>query len=156
MIKITMKDGGVIKLELDKENAPISSENFEQLVKEGFYNGLTFHRVIKGFMIQGGCPLGTGTGSSQNKIEGEFASNGKPNALKHTRGVISMARSFDKNSASCQFFIVHKDSPHLDGEYAAFGKVIEGLDVVDNIADVKTDRSDKPLEPQIIETIEIL
>ncbi len=156
MIKITMKNGGVIKLELDKVNAPISSDNFEKLAKEDFYNGLTFHRVIKGFMIQGGCPFSTGTGSSKDKIVGEFKSNGKINDLTHKRGVISMARSADKNSASCQFFIVHQDAPHLDCEYAAFGKVIEGMDVVDQIAEVKTDRNDKPLEPQIIESIEVL
>lgn len=156
MIKITMKNGGIIKLELDCENAPVSSENFEKLVKEGFYNGLIFHRVIKGFMIQGGCPSGTGMGSSKNKIIGEFKSNGVENNLKHKRGVISMARSADKNSASCQFFIMHQDAPHLDGEYAAFGRVVEGIDVVDQIANVKTDRNDRPLEDQTIESIEII
>ena len=117
---------------------------------------MTFHRVIKGFMIQGGCPLGTGTGSSDQKIKGEFASNGVDNPISHERGVIAMARAFDKNSASCQFFIVHQDAPHLNGDYAAFGKVIEGMDVVDRIADVKTDYADKPVEPQVIKSIEVI
>ncbi len=156
MIQITMENGDQIKLELDREHAPISVENFETLVKKGFYNGLTFHRVIKGFMIQGGCPLGTGTGSSDQKIKGEFASNGVDNPISHERGVIAMARAFDKNSASCQFFIVHQDAPHLNGDYAAFGKVIEGMDVVDRIADVKTDYADKPVEPQVIKSIEVI
>ena len=119
-------------------------ENFLSLVKEGFYDGLIFHRVIPGFMIQGGDPLGNGMGGSEKRIKGEFAANGHPNPLKHTRGVISMARSMDKNSASSQFFIMHADAPHLDGQYAAFGKVVEGMETVDEIASIPTDFSDRP------------
>ena len=130
-------------------------ENFEKLVKEGFYNGLIFHRVISGFMIQGGDPLGTGTGGSKNKIKGEFRSNGVQNDLKHTRGVISMARSANPDSASSQFFIMHKDAPHLDGQYAAFGKVVEGIEVVDEIASVQTDFRDKPTVPQVMKSVTI-
>ena len=154
MIKMEMEDGGVITIELDPVNAPISSANFEKLVKEGFYDGLTFHRVIPGFMIQGGCPKGDGTGSAKEWIKGEFANNGYKNDLKHTRGVISMARSMDKDSASSQFFIMHQDAPHLDGDYAAFGKVVDGMDVVDRIAATPTDLFDKPKEPQVIKKME--
>lgn len=153
MIKITMENGKEIKLELYPDKAPKTVENFLSLVNKGFYNGLTFHRVISGFMIQGGCPLGNGTGGPGYSIEGEFASNGFNNDLKHTRGVISMARAMNPNSAGSQFFIMHKDSPHLDGQYAAFGKVVEGIEVVDEIAGVKCDYMDKPVEPQIIKSI---
>lgn len=152
---ITIGDKKQIEVELYPEYAPITVQNFVELAKKGFYNGLTFHRVIKGFMIQGGCPLGTGTGGSGKNIKGEFAVNGVPNTLRHTRGVISMARSSMLNSASSQFFIMHADAPHLDGSYAAFGKVVKGLEVVDEIAGTPTDRYDKPLTPQIIESITI-
>lgn len=155
MVIIEMENGKKMKIELYPEVAPITVANFEKLVKEGFYDGLTFHRVIPGFMIQGGDPEGTGMGGSKDKIKGEFASNGVKNDLKHTRGVISMARSMMKNSASSQFFIMHKDAPHLDGEYAAFGKVIEGIEVVDEIAAVPTDYSDKPTAPQIMAKVYI-
>ncbi len=153
IVTIKMKAGGIIKVELLPEYAPISVDNFKKLVSEGFYNGLIFHRVIKGFMIQGGCPNGTGMGGPGYSIKGEFASNGVKNDLKHTRGVLSMARSMMPNSAGSQFFIMHKDAPHLDGDYAAFGKVIEGMDVVDDIACQRTDYNDKPLEPQVIESM---
>lgn len=156
MIKITMENGKEIKLELYPEVAPITVENFENLVKEGFYNGLIFHRVISGFMIQGGCPNGTGMGGPGHTIKGEFASNGVENNIKHTRGVISMARAMHPDSAGSQFFIMHKDSPHLDGQYAAFGKVVEGIEVVDEIAASKCDYSDRPYEDQRIKTIEII
>ena len=144
MVIIEMKNGGKIELELYSEHAPATVKNFEKLVGEGFYDGLTFHRVIPGFMIQGGDPLGNGMGGSDEKIKGEFASNGHKNPIKHERGVISMARSYDKNSASSQFFIMHKTSPHLDGEYAAFGKVVSGMETVDEIASIPTDYSDRP------------
>ena len=144
MVIIEMENGGKIELELYPEHAPKTVANFEKLVKEGFYDGLTFHRVIPGFMIQGGDPLGNGMGGSENKIVGEFRSNGHQNPIRHTRGVISMARAFDKNSASSQFFIMHADAPHLDGQYAAFGKVISGIEVVDEIAAIPTDYSDRP------------
>ena len=155
MIKITMENGKEIKLELYPDKAPKTVENFLSLVNKGFYNGLTFHRVISGFMIQGGCPLGNGTGGPGYSIEGEFTANGFNNDLKHTRGVISMARSMNPNSAGSQFFIMHKDSPHLDGQYAAFGKVIEGIEVVDEIAAVDCDYMDKPVQPQTIQSIVI-
>ena len=145
MVVIELENGKKIKLELYPDKAPITCENFEKLVREGFYDGLIFHRVIKGFMIQGGDPQGTGMGGSKEKIKGEFAMNGVPNDLKHTRGVISMARSMNPNSASSQFFIMHKDAPHLDGQYAAFGKVVEGIEAVDEIAETKTDYNDRPL-----------
>ena len=148
MVIIEMENGKKIKLELYPEVAPITVENFEKLVKEGFYNGLIFHRVIKGFMIQGGCPDGTGMGGPGHTIKGEFARNGVRNPLKHTRGVISMARSMMPNSAGSQFFIMHEDAPHLDGSYAAFGSVVEGIEVVDEIANVKTDMGDRPLTEQ--------
>ena len=144
MIVIEMENGKEIELELYPEHAPITVKNFEKLVGEGFYNGLTFHRVIRGFMIQGGDPLGNGMGGSDDKIKGEFRSNGVNNPIKHTRGVLSMARSMNPNSASSQFFIMHQDAPHLDGQYAAFGKVVNGMDVVDEIASYPTDFSDRP------------
>ena len=150
---IEMENGKKMTLELYPEYAPQTVENFVELANEHFYDGLIFHRVIKNFMIQGGDPLGTGFGGSDKKIKGEFAANGVNNPLRHERGVISMARSQSPNSASSQFFIVHKDSPHLDGQYAAFGKVVDGIDVVDEIASVRTDYNDKPLKEQKIKTI---
>ena len=146
---------GTIELELYKDVAPITVDNFIKLVKKGFYNGLTFHRIIKGFMIQGGCPLGNGTGGPGYQIKGEFLANGVNNPLKHTRGVISMARAMNPDSAGSQFFIMHQDAPHLDGQYAAFGKVIKGIEVVDAIASVKTDFRDMPLNKVIIKSIKI-
>ena len=148
-----MENGGIIKLELYPSVAPITVENFTKLADEGFYDGLIFHRVINGFMIQGGDPEGTGMGGSGKNIKGEFAVNGVENNISHVRGVISMARSRNYNSASSQFFIVHKDSTYLDGQYAAFGRVTEGMDVVDAIAETATDQSDRPLEEQVIRTI---
>ena len=147
MVRITMEDGGVIEIELDTQAAPITCENFLKLVHDGFYDGLTFHRVIPGFMVQGGCPLGNGTGGPGWNIKGEFMANGVANPIKHTRGVISMARAMDPNSAGSQFFIMHQDAPHLDGQYAAFGHVTAGMDVVDKIAMVATDWNDKPRTP---------
>lgn len=155
MVNIEMENGKNIKIELYPEIAPITCENFEKLVKSGFYDGLTFHRVISGFMIQGGCPLGNGTGGPGWNIKGEFSSNGVKNDLKHTRGVISMARSMMPNSAGSQFFIMHQDAPHLDGQYAGFGKVVEGMDVVDEIAGVQTNYNDMPLEPQVMKKVTI-
>jgi len=155
IVNIKMKDGGEIKCELYPDIAPISTENFLKLAGQGFYNGLTFHRVIPGFMIQGGCPKGDGTGGPGYTIKGEFSGNGVKNDLRHTRGVLSMARAMDPNSAGSQFFIMHEDAPHLDGSYAAFGKVISGMDVVDRIASVRTDYMDMPLEPQVIEIMEV-
>lgn len=157
IVTIEMKDGGIIKIELYPDKAPNTVYNFISLVKKGFYNGLIFHRVIKGFMIQGGCPDGTGMGGPGYTIKGEFAQNGFSNDLKHTEGVISMARSMMPDSAGSQFFIMHKKAPHLDGAYAAFGKVTEGMDVVNKIATTKTDRMDRPKEPQVIEkaTVEL-
>ncbi|MBE6567910.1 MAG: peptidylprolyl isomerase [Ruminococcaceae bacterium] len=155
MIIIEMENGKKIKLELDAAAAPITAANFEALVKEGFYDGLIFHRVIEGFMIQGGDPTGTGMGGAREQIKGEFKMNGWDNPLKHTRGVISMARAQNPNSASSQFFIMHKDAPHLDGSYAAFGKVVEGLDVVDEIATTPTDYSDRPRIPQMMKRVYI-
>lgn len=156
MVVITMDNGKKIEIELYPEIAPISCENFEKLVKSGFYDGLTFHRVIKGFMIQGGCPKGNGTGGPGWQIKGEFAANGVKNDLKHTKGVLSMARAMDPNSAGSQFFIMHEDAPHLDGQYAAFGKVVNGLDVVDEIANVMTDWNDKPTQPVVMAKVEIV
>ena len=155
IVTMTMDDGSVIKLDLYPEIAPITVENFVSLIKKGFYDGLIFHRVINGFMIQGGDPLGTGMGGPGYEIKGEFASNGVKNDLKHERGVISMARSMRPDSAGSQFFIMHQDAPHLDGQYAAFGKVIEGIDVVDKIATVKTDYSDKPVTEQKIKSMTV-
>ena len=156
MVQITMQNGGVIKLELDSAAAPKTVENFISLAKAGFYNGLIFHRVIAGFMIQGGDPTGSGMGGSDKNIVGEFAMNGHPNPISHVRGVISMARAQSPNSASSQFFIVHKDSTFLDGQYAAFGKVVEGIEVVDEIANVQTNFMDKPLRDQVIESIVVI
>ena len=155
MVVVEMENGKKIKLELDPSAAPITVENFEKLVRDGFYDGLTFHRVISGFMIQGGCPQGTGTGGPGHTIKGEFKSNGVDNPIRHTRGVISMARSMMPNSAGSQFFIMHKDAPHLDGQYAAFGKVVEGIEVVDEIASVDTDYSDKPKTPVVMKKVTI-
>ena len=152
-VTITMKDGGVMRGVLYPDIAPITVENFKKLSDEKFYDGLTFHRIIKGFMIQGGDPEGNGTGGPGYSIKGEFAANGVQNDLKHTRGVLSMARAQDPNSAGSQFFIMHADAPYLDGQYAAFGKITEGLDVLDRIADVKTNFMDAPWEPQVIESI---
>ena len=151
IITIQMKNGGTMKAELYPEIAPETVKNFVDLASKGFYNGLIFHRVIPGFMIQGGDPEGTGMGGPGYCIKGEFSANGFRNDLKHTRGVLSMARAMDPNSAGSQFFIMHEDSPHLDGQYAAFGKVIEGIEVVDQIASVKTDYNDRPYEEQQIE-----
>ncbi|HCJ41042.1 peptidylprolyl isomerase [uncultured Ruminococcus sp.] len=156
MVKIEMENGKEILIELYPDVAPITVANFEKLVGQGFYDGLIFHRVIKGFMIQGGDPEGTGMGGSNEKIKGEFRSNGVANDLKHTRGVISMARSMMPDSASSQFFIMHEDAPHLDGNYAAFGKVVKGIEVVDEIASVKVDFNDKPLEPQVMKKVTIV
>ena len=146
---------GTIEVALDKANAPITVDNFVSLAKKGFYKGLTFHRVIKGFMIQGGCPKGNGTGGPGYCIKGEFAANGIPNAIKHQRGVISMARAMDFDSAGSQFFIMHQDAPHLDGQYAAFGHVTSGIEVVDAIASVTTNYYDMPLEKVVIKEIRI-
>ena len=148
-----MENGDVIKAELYPDIAPISVNNFIDLIQHNFYDGLIFHRVIRGFMIQGGDPEGTGMGGPGYSIRGEFAQNGYPNDLKHTEGVLSMARSMHPNSAGSQFFIVHKDAPHLDGAYAAFGKVIEGMENVNKIAETATDYSDRPLEDQVIKTV---
>lgn len=152
---IEMENGGVMRGELYEDIAPITVENFEKLAKEGFYDGLTFHRVIPGFMIQGGCPQGTGTGGPGYTIKGEFAYNGVKNDLKHTTGVLSMARAMHPDSAGSQFFIMVADAPHLDGQYAAFGKITEGMDVAQAIVSVKTNRADKPLEPVVIKTITV-
>ena len=153
IVRITMDSGKTIRLELYPEIAPITVENFLDLVNKGFYNGLTFHRIIPGFMIQGGDPSGNGTGGPGYSIKGEFKSNGVNNTMKHERGVISMARAFDPNSAGSQFFI--KDAPHLDREYAAFGKVIEGLEAVDEIASVETGFQDAPVKKVVMEKVEV-
>ncbi len=155
IVTITMNTGDVIKLELYPEIAPTSVNNFISLINKKFYDGLIFHRVIKGFMIQGGCPNGNGMGGPGYSIKGEFAQNGFQNDLKHTEGVLSMARAMHPDSAGSQFFIMHKNSPHLDGSYAAFGKVIEGMDVVNAIADTRTDWSDRPMEAQVMETVTV-
>ena len=155
IVTITMDNGDIMKAELYPDIAPNTVNNFISLVKKGFYDGLTFHRVIKGFMIQGGCPQGTGMGGPGYEIKGEFTMNGFPNNLKHTPGVLSMARATEPDSAGSQFFIMHKTSPHLDGQYAAFGKVVEGLDVVDKIACVRTDFSDRPREKQVIRSMTV-
>ena len=156
MVRITMQNGKTIDLELDAQAAPITCENFLKLVNQKFYDGLTFHRIIPGFMIQGGCPDGTGMGGPGWHIKGEFARNGVPNPIKHTRGVISMARAMDPNSAGSQFFIMHEDAPHLDGGYAAFGHVVAGMDVVDRIAQVATDYNDRPLTPVVMESVRVV
>ena len=153
IVEMKIQDYGVLTIEIDDSVAPKTAANFLKLVDDKFYDGLSFHRIIKGFMIQGGCPQGTGTGGPGYHIEGEFSSNGFNNPLKHEKGVISMARAMDPNSAGSQFFIMHEASPHLDGQYAAFGKVIEGLDIVDKIANVKTGFQDRPVEKIVIESI---
>ncbi len=154
-VTIEMELGGEIKLELYPDVAPITVQNFVDLVSQKFYDGLIFHRVISGFMIQGGDPTGTGMGGPGHRIKGEFALNGVRNPLSHTRGVISMARSQDPNSAGSQFFIMHADGKFLDGQYAAFGKVTEGIEVIDRIAETRTNASDRPLEEQKIKTIRL-
>ena len=156
IVTITMEDGGVIKAELYPEIAPTSVNNFISLINQHFYDGLIFHRVIRGFMIQGGCPESTGAGGPGYSIKGEFAQNGFQNDLKHTTGVLSMARSQNPDSAGSQFFIMHKNAPHLDGSYAAFGKVIEGMDVVNRIAETSTDSySDRPYENQVMKSVTV-
>ena len=152
---IEMEDGGVMKGELYEDIAPKTVENFEKLANEGFYDGLIFHRVIPGFMIQGGCPDGNGTGGPGYTIPGEFTMNGFPNPLKHSRGVLSMARAMDPNSAGSQFFIMTTTSPHLDGQYASFGMVTEGMEVADQIVNVRRNMMDKPLIDQVIKTIRV-
>ncbi len=155
IVTFEMENGDIMKVELYPEVAPNTVNNFVGLVKKGYYNGLIFHRVINGFMIQGGCPDGTGMGGPGYSIKGEFNNNGFKNDLKHTEGVISMARSMMPNSAGSQFFIMHKNSPHLDGEYAAFGKITEGQDVVNKIATTATDWSDRPLEKQVMKSVTV-
>ena len=155
IVTITMENGDVMKAELYPDIAPISVNNFISLISKGYYDGLIFHRVIRGFMIQGGCPQGTGLGGPGYSIKGEFAQNGFQNDLKHTEGVLSMARSMMPNSAGSQFFIMHKTSPHLDGAYAAFGKITEGMDIVNKIAETPTDYSDRPLEDQRIKSMTV-
>lgn len=155
IVTITMENGDVMKAELYPEIAPTSVHNFISLINKGFYDGLIFHRVIRGFMIQGGCPNGNGMGGPGYSIRGEFAQNGFENNLKHTKGVLSMARAMAPNTGGSQFFIMHETSPHLDGSYAAFGKVIEGLDVVDKIACVRTDYNDRPMEDQKIASMTV-
>ena len=154
-IIITMENGDVMEAELYPSIAPETVKIFVKLIEEKFYDGIIFHRVIPGFMIQGGDPKGNGTGGSKETIKGEFDANGFRNTLIHTRGVQSMARTYDPNSASSQFFIMHKDAPHLDGQYAAFGKITKGIEVVDKIASVKTDFRDKPKTPQVMKTIRL-
>ena len=155
IVTITMENGDVMKAELYPEIAPNTVKNFISLVSKGYYDGLIFHRVINGFMIQGGCPDGTGMGGPGYSIKGEFAANGFENNLKHEPGVLSMARAYHPDSAGSQFFIMHKNSPHLDGQYAAFGKVTEGLDIVNKIAETKTDYSDRPIEEQKIQSVTV-
>lgn len=156
MVIINVKDFGKIKIELDYDNAKNTCANFVSLARSGFYNGLTFHRIIRGFMIQGGDPKGNGTGGPGYGIKGEFKINGHNNTISHVRGVISMARAYHKDSAGSQFFIMHKDGTYLDGQYAGFGKVVEGIEVVDQIAKVRTTPSDKPYEAVVIESIEVI
>lgn len=156
MVRIEMEDGGIIDIELLPEAAPITAANFEKLVKEGFYDGLIFHRVISGFMIQGGDPTGTGMGGSKENIKGEFAVNGVNNPLSHKRGVVSMARSQNYNSASSQFFIMHADGEFLDGQYAAFGRVISGMDTVDRIAGTRTGYGDRPVTEQKMKKVTVI
>ncbi len=155
IVTITMANGDIMKAELYPQIAPTSVNNFISLIQKEFYNGLIFHRVIKGFMIQGGCPDGNGMGGPGYSIKGEFSQNGFQNDLKHTEGVLSMARAMNPNSAGSQFFIMHKNSPHLDGSYAAFGKIIEGMDIVNKIAETRTDFSDRPLEEQKIKSMTV-
>lgn len=158
MVRITMKDGGVIDIELDEKAAPLTVENFLKLVNMKFYDGTIFHRVIPGFMIQGGDPEGTGMGGPGWNIKGEFAQNGWKNPIRHERGVISMARAMDPDSAGSQFFIMHADADYLDGQYAAFGRVVSGMDVVDRIASVRTNRwaGDRPYEDQVMESVRVI
>lgn len=155
VVTIEMENGGVIKAELYPEIAPNSVNNFISLINKGYYDGIIFHRVIEGFMIQGGCPKGTGTGGPGYSIKGEFSANGVKNSLRHSRGVLSMARTMIPDSAGSQFFIMHQDSPHLDGQYAAFGKVTEGMEVVDAIATCKTDFNDRPKEEQRMKKVTV-
>ncbi|MCD8180857.1 MAG: peptidylprolyl isomerase [Firmicutes bacterium] len=155
-IEIEMENGGIIKAELYPDTAPITVENFVSLIEDNFFDGLIFHRVIPGFMIQGGGYTADGSHKDAPSIKGEFDKNGVPNPLKHTRGVLSMARTMFPNSASSQFFIMHEDAPHLDGQYAAFGMVTDGMDVVDEIAEASTDMQDKPIENQVIKTIRLI
>ena len=155
IVTIEMEDGGVMKAELYPEIAPNTVNNFISLIKQGFYDGVIFHRVIPGFMIQGGDPKGVGVGGPGYCIRGEFSANGFQNNLAHSRGVLSMARTMAPNSAGSQFFIMHEDSPHLDGQYAAFGKVIEGIEVVDKICSVRTDYNDKPRIPQVMKKVTV-
>ena len=155
VVTFEMEDGGIIKAELYPEIAPNSVNNFISLINKGFYDGLIFHRVIEGFMIQGGDPKGNGTGGPGYSIKGEFDGNGFKNELKHTKGVLSMARAMNPNSAGSQFFIMHEEAPHLDGQYAAFGKVIEGLDKVDEIATARTDWNDRPRTPQVMKKVTV-
>ena len=155
IVTLTLKSGESITLELYPKTAPVSVANFISLIQKGFYNGLTFHRVIPNFMIQGGCPQGTGVGGPGYRIKGEFLGNGVYNDLKHTRGVLSMARSSHPDSAGSQFFIMHKDAPHLDGQYAAFGKVIAGIEVVDHIASTPRGPQDRPLQPVVIDNVSV-
>ena len=155
IVTITMADGSMIKAELYPEVAPNTVNNFISLIKKKFYDGTTFHRIIKGFMLQGGDPEGTGMGGPNYSIKGEFASNGFQNDLKHTPGVLSMARAMHPDSAGSQFFIMHFDAPHLDGDYAAFGKVTEGMDTVNQIAEIETDFNDMPMEPVVMQTVTV-
>ena len=156
MIRITMKNGHTIDIELDEKAAPITCENFRKLVEQGFYDGVIFHRVISGFMIQGGDPTGTGMGGPGWQIKGEFARNGWDNPISHKRGVISMARAMNPDSAGSQFFIMHADGEFLDGQYAAFGRVVSGMETVDEIAAVRTNRQDRPLTDQVIDTVRVI
>lgn len=156
IVTIEMENGDIMKAELYPEIAPNTVNNFISLIKSGYYDGLIFHRVIKGFMIQGGCPDGTGMGGPGYDIKGEFSQNGFKNDLKHTEGVLSMARAMHPDSAGSQFFIMHQDAPHLDGSYAAFGHVVNGIEVVDEIANVATDWNDKPRTPVVMEKVEII
>ena len=155
IVTFEMENGDLMKAELYPEIAPNTVNNFISLIQSGYYNGLCFHRVIRGFMIQGGCPEGTGTGGPGYSIRGEFAQNGFSNDLKHSPGVLSMARTMAPDSAGSQFFIMHKDSPHLDGTYAAFGKITEGMEIVDRIAETDTDYSDRPIKPQVLKTVTV-
>ena len=155
MVVIEMSNGHEIKIELDEKSAPITCANFNKLVEEGFYDGLTFHRIISGFMIQGGDPWGNGMGGSKENIKGEFLANGVDNPLRHSRGTISMARAMDYDSASSQFFIVHQDAHFLNGQYAAFGHVVSGMDTVDEIAGVPTGMNDRPIEPVVMKRVYI-
>lgn len=155
MVTIEMENGGKIELKMNREAAPNTVKNFISLARHGFYDGLIFHRVIEGFMIQGGCPDGTGMGGPGYSIKGEFLENGVPNSLAHKRGVISMARAMDPNSAGSQFFIMHKDAPHLDGQYAAFGEVTSGMEVVDEIAETRTSFGDRPVDDIVIKSVTV-